>query len=262
MPLPRHSSTAVALLLCTGAFLQLACNGARSVGATDGDVGGEVGTEASTARSQAVASPVTGVAFRQGGCFGTCPVYSLTVAPDGSATYDGKQYAPYKGAHVGTVPMDTVRRLLRLSEAVLAKADELPREIDAMIADHSYSFVTITTATDTLEFTGTIEFAPPVDSLRKSLKRLPDLVAWTPAPGAEPQPANEIRLRLKSPDQIQVVQENFFRQQFKVLELEDEATSTFRVSFDAYAMEGEMMVEELERLTEVVSAELIGGDGR
>ena len=259
MTLSRLFSSTAAALLSLSALFQIACNGAKSVGAT-GAAAAESGASAS--RSKAAPTPITSIDFRHGGCFGTCPVYSLRVMPDGSATYDGKQYAPYKGQHVGTVPADTVRELLRLSEAVLAKADELPREIDTGIADHSYSTVTVATATDTLEFTGTTEFAPPVDTLRRALMQLSEGVAWALAPGATPPPPNEIRLRLKSSDQIQVVQENFFRQQFRVLELEDKATSTFRVSFDAYAMEGEMMVEELERLPEVVSAELIGGDGR
>lgn len=238
--------------LTIAAGLFAACNGSQSATASQ--------TTGSTTPSTAVLSfeqsIVRSITYQQGGCFGTCPVYTLAVAPDGGARYDGLRFAPYKGAHLGSVPRDTLILLYRLAEAVLAKADELPREIDTGIQDHSYSAVTVATATDTIEFVGTTDYAPPVDTLRKSLMRIHDYVEFERDPAAPPAPKNELLVRLKSADQIQVVQEEFYRQQFKVVAFEDKATTTFRVRFDPYTMSAEEMVRVLESRPEVVSARI------
>ena len=42
------------------------------------------------ATSAAVASET--IRYETGACFGTCPVYTVTIAPDGKGTFEGKRF--------------------------------------------------------------------------------------------------------------------------------------------------------------------------
>ena len=43
-------------------------------------------------------------------CFGTCPVYVVTIRPDGSGTFDGGRFTEATGAHAFTADPTTYRR--------------------------------------------------------------------------------------------------------------------------------------------------------
>jgi hypothetical protein len=47
--------------------------------------------------------PYTSIAIRRSGCFGTCPVYSVTLNLDGTATYTGERFADRTGKFSGRV---------------------------------------------------------------------------------------------------------------------------------------------------------------
>jgi hypothetical protein len=59
------------------------------------------------------------VILETGACFGTCPVYSLRVAADGSALFDGMQFVEAEGPQRATLPPEQVKELV---EAIV-KAD-------------------------------------------------------------------------------------------------------------------------------------------
>lgn len=221
------------LALASTALLSAACGGQRRAAASG-------------------APTFTRLTLGQGACFGTCPVYDLDVYPDGRITYTGRQYAPYRGLHNGTVPPDTLAVLAALAQEVLAKADELPREIETLIMDYPHSRVAIATATDTIEFSGTTEFAPPVDRLRATLRRLAEEVEFVPDPSNKAPGPDSLRVTLRAADQIQVVQEEYYRQQLKVVRLERKDPPVFVVTFDPYTMSAEEMVRSLSERSEVV----------
>jgi hypothetical protein len=57
------------------------------------------------------------VSLKRGPCFGNCPVYEVELRGDGTATYDGADYAPREGRYVGRVDPAAVAALLdQLSE--------------------------------------------------------------------------------------------------------------------------------------------------
>ena len=51
-------------------------------------------------------------------CYGTCPAYKLIIRPDGSATYEGRRFAPREGRYTGQVDQATMDALKREVEAV------------------------------------------------------------------------------------------------------------------------------------------------
>jgi hypothetical protein len=76
--------------LAAMALLLAACATAR---------GGSVGGEGGEAISYATAP-----------CFGTCPVYRVTVRPDGTGTFVGERFTAVTGERAIVVPRDAYRR--------------------------------------------------------------------------------------------------------------------------------------------------------
>jgi len=176
----------------------------------------------------------------------------MSVMADGSAVYEGKRYAPYKGLHLGTVQSDSLAILRTRVGQVLAKADELPREMKSNIADASSARITIvTTAGDTLEYQGTTEFAKPVEALLKSLHNVAKGIAWQRSPDAEPLPPSELLLTLGNADDFQEILESYYRQQMRLERKVSADPATFLVSFDPYTMSAEEMVRDLKMRKQV-----------
>jgi hypothetical protein len=50
-----------------------------------------------TAAERPIAIESDSIAYETGPCFGACPVYRISVSPDGSGTFDGRQHTPVQG---------------------------------------------------------------------------------------------------------------------------------------------------------------------
>jgi hypothetical protein len=74
--------------------------------------------EAATLDSLGVKSAQDSVWFqlKRTPCFGTCPVYTITVLEDGRATYSGGRFAPRQGEYAGKVGAETMEKLWSLAE--------------------------------------------------------------------------------------------------------------------------------------------------
>jgi hypothetical protein len=63
-------------------------------------------------------SQIISVTLRRGPCFGTCPVYDVTLAFDGTATWNGERYVDRLGRYQGQVNVNDYGRLTRFIERV------------------------------------------------------------------------------------------------------------------------------------------------
>lgn len=54
---------------------------------------------------------VTSITLRRGACFGTCPIYEVTLNADGTATWDGERFVDRLGQYKGEVDLNDYRRL-------------------------------------------------------------------------------------------------------------------------------------------------------
>lgn len=217
----------------------VACNGTKSV------------------KSAMKEASYTQVELKQGGCFGTCPVYNLTVIPSGEAVYIGKRYAPYKGLHNGKLQSDSLKAFNAQVAEVLAKADNLKKEIDSGIADLAMSTIIIRTGSDSVMFRGTSEFEPEIAKLRQQLFSISKSTAWTRSPDAEPLPPSQLLVTLKAADQVQLVTEKYYRQQLKVVRLTSQEPPVFLMQFDPFTMSAEEMVRDMRRHHAVVNVVIV-----
>jgi hypothetical protein len=62
------------------------------------------------------AAEITSVTLRRGACFGTCPIYEVTLSADGTAVWNGERFVERLGRHRGAVEVDDVARLARFVE--------------------------------------------------------------------------------------------------------------------------------------------------
>jgi hypothetical protein len=122
----------------------------------------------------------TSVTLRRGACFGTCPIYEVTLRADGSAAWNGERFVERLGRHTGEVRADEYDRLARfvLRAGFFGWEDEYVADV----TDTPDYFLTATTGQRSKTVRQNATDEPPdfwviatlVDALAAS-------VAWTPA---------------------------------------------------------------------------------
>ena len=75
------------------------------------------------------------VALERGPCFGTCPVYSLTISADGSVRFDGMQFVEAQGERTASITREQLQVLVdailsadffALQDSYIVSATDLP----------------------------------------------------------------------------------------------------------------------------------------
>lgn len=85
------------------------------------------------------------VQYTSGACFGTCPIYTLTVAANGTATYQARAFVPRKGTFTAAVPAPVRQQLWALLNYL-----DFPRLQD----DYAVPVTDQTTTTLTITYAG------------------------------------------------------------------------------------------------------------
>jgi hypothetical protein len=87
---------------------------------------------------------ITSVTLRRGPCFGRCPVYDVTLAADGVATWSGERFVDRVGRFQGQVDLNNYSRLARFIQGtdeppdfwvIATLADSLAEAVDWIAAD-------------------------------------------------------------------------------------------------------------------------------
>jgi hypothetical protein len=98
-----------AIALTCAAFTCVGCGGTGAAGG--------ISQMATPAPAQAVPGD-TVITLQRTECFGTCPVYKVSVSADGTVVFDGKKNVEKKGVATGKISEAEVRRLVAEFEAV------------------------------------------------------------------------------------------------------------------------------------------------
>src|SRR5690348_14497714 len=53
------------------------------------------------------------ISLERTSCFGSCPVYKVTISSDGSVVYEGKKYVRVEGMQRGKVEPEAVKQLMQ-----------------------------------------------------------------------------------------------------------------------------------------------------
>jgi len=76
-------------------------------------------------------------------CFGSCPVYTVTIYTDGTVEYNGTQFVDVKGAQTTTIDPATVQQLIAGFEAA-GYFDWKDRYMDMHVTDQAYITTSVT----------------------------------------------------------------------------------------------------------------------
>ncbi|HLU11059.1 MAG TPA: DUF6438 domain-containing protein [Oceanobacillus sp.] len=57
------------------------------------------------------------VTLERGACFGTCPIYKVTIYTDGTVVYEGERFVETEGTHTTTIEPEVVQQLIEGFEA-------------------------------------------------------------------------------------------------------------------------------------------------
>jgi len=132
-------------------------------------------------------NPITQITLEHGGCFGACPVYTVTITPNNLARYEGKSYAPRQGTFTG----QTWGWQCLVKSFDNAGFDHLSPPTEQIVDAEQ---ITITTtrhngATKRIAFTPT-EDAQPLWELEQIVDGSVTNVHWKPVP---PRPTSQVR---------------------------------------------------------------------
>jgi hypothetical protein len=58
------------------------------------------------------------ITMTRGACFGTCPIYKVAIASDGTVTFDGANFVKVKGTATGTIKPEDFNKLVSEFEKI------------------------------------------------------------------------------------------------------------------------------------------------
>lgn len=123
----------------------------------------------------------TSVSLQRGICFGTCPVYSLTIFANGSVVYEGKEFVKELGIRNGTLNTSTVDELFNMIES--------SGFFDLADSYSAYDITDMPSATITLitggkvkrveHYHGDMTTPPILTDLENAIDQAADVTRWT-----------------------------------------------------------------------------------
>lgn len=99
-------------------------------------------TVAITLAVQGSATPISAIKLERTACFGTCPVYTVTIFSDGRIQYEGKEFVKEKGRRTGAISAREFSELAAKVEQI--EFFKLQAAYRAPVTDLPTTIVTVT----------------------------------------------------------------------------------------------------------------------
>lgn len=131
-----------------------------------------------TAESSSINDTALFMSLQRTPCFGTCPVYVVTVWQDGGAVYQGGQNAARVGRFVGH--LDQVQRTALLRRAQELGFFTLEDRYDGEVTDLPSTIITVVAGERRKQVLGRVGFPPAFKHFRSYADSLFEQVEWTP----------------------------------------------------------------------------------
>lgn len=135
------------------------------------------------------------MSLKEGACFGTCPIFYMSITNHGKVIYEGKGYAEKQGLHSKTISMNTIFDLLRKYDA--CDFESLPDRYSSMIPDMQLVTIGLHNQ-DTVKTTAFKENRPDeLEALREALKEIANsTTGWTKMEDPETSEEEDAKLNL------------------------------------------------------------------
>jgi len=90
-------------------------------------------TETPTSTTVVEDGPSEWIEMSKGACYGTCPIYTMTIHKNGITKFVGENFCEKIGPHIAQLSEDQIKILKQHISGI--QVDELPEKFESMIAD-------------------------------------------------------------------------------------------------------------------------------
>ncbi len=115
--------------------------------------------------------------LQKGGCFGTCPVYTLTINQNGEATFEGRMNTNKQGIHAKKISSEEVTKLEKLFKN--AKFYQFEENYESRIADLPMITIGFDNGSGMKLVSGKMERPEEVKQLQYALEKIAESDGWT-----------------------------------------------------------------------------------
>lgn len=77
------------------------------------------------------------IRFQAGACFGTCPVWIVTLSSDGQGIFRGLYHTSFKGERRFRVPPESFGQIIEILRPIKPKRGSIPRKVSCNVGDGS-----------------------------------------------------------------------------------------------------------------------------
>ena len=99
------------------------------------------------------------ITLERTGCYGTCPVYSITIHDDGTVIYEGKHFVRIEGVRTYTIPEESVTELVGMFYEI--NYFSLHDRYDVSVTDLPTVITSITIGNETKRVSNYANAGPP-----------------------------------------------------------------------------------------------------
>ena len=99
------------------------------------------------------------ITLERTGCYGTCPVYSVTIHGDGTVIYEGNHFVRIEGVRTYTIPKESVEELVGMFYEI--NYFSLNDRYDASVTDLPTVITSITVGNETKKVSNYANAGPP-----------------------------------------------------------------------------------------------------
>lgn len=123
----------------------------------------------------------TSVTLERGICFGTCPVYTLTIFANGSVVYEGKDFVKELGVRNGSVNASIAEELFRMidTSGFIDLADSYSAYDITDMPSATITLITKTKVKRVEHYHGDMTAPPILTDLENAIDQAANITRWT-----------------------------------------------------------------------------------
>ena len=114
--------------------------------------------------------------MRRTGCYGTCPIYTVSIFGDGRVVFEGKRYVAVRGRREAHLSVATVQQLAQ--DFLEAKFLELKDSYIASVTDNPSTFTTFNYGGQHKTVEDYVAGPPELKRLEAEIDRVSKIVQW------------------------------------------------------------------------------------
>jgi hypothetical protein len=198
------------------------------------------------------------IGYDAGPCFGSCPVFSISIFNDGTAVYTGKQFAKKQGTYslnLSTEELNSWKELLAKTQL-----EQFPDVLENQIQDAAYSTFFFKGSKDGKTVRGSAKLPEQLSELKQQFWDFKDDSRWKLSEKPdfdlpESYIPNQFIVQLKQGAEAEKWVANYQKQAMKIVKVISPPTRMWLVEYDPFVYAPKEMLKVLQADPDVEQAE-------